>query len=176
MVEEVPAGGNPGNPEPMTQAEREAELARRNEAKKKEIAQLEIDIAEQRRKLKEITDNQTDEQKQITEYIHLANLDWQKRRQEEIMKNPTEYDLLSPEEKAQVDAAEAFIFGEKDEEVEAYRKEWDDKRIATIAEFKQQAINRKKGAEDKLEEVKQMEAKLMGHIEADELDEAKKYI
>lgn len=63
MVEEVPAGGNPGNPEPMTQAEREAELARRNEAKKKEIAQLEIDIAEQRRKLKEITDNQTDEQK-----------------------------------------------------------------------------------------------------------------
>ena len=40
------------------------------------------------------------------------------------MQNPTEYDLLSPEEKAQVDAAEAFIFGEKDEEVEAYREEW----------------------------------------------------
>ena len=69
------------------------------------------------------------------------------------MKNPTEYDLLSPEEKAQVDAAEAFIFGEKDEEVEAYRKEWDNKRIATIEEFKQQAINRKAGAEAKLKEV-----------------------
>ena len=84
MVEPNPAG-NPDPNREMTQEEKERELARRNEAKKAEIAQLEKDIEEQRKKLKEITDNQTDEQKQITEYIRLANLDWQKRRQEEIM-------------------------------------------------------------------------------------------
>ena len=60
---------------------------------------------------------------------------------------------MSPEEKAEVDAAEAWLFGKKDEEVEEYLKEWDEKRIATIKEFKEQARDRKTGAEAKLKEV-----------------------
>ena len=120
----------------QAQQKREQELAQRNENKKEEIKKLEEDIAQQRAKLKEITDNQTDQQRQIAHYIHLAELDWQERRKKEIQENPSEYDLLSAEEKAQVDAAEAFIFGEKDAEVEQYRKEWEQKRIDTIAEFK----------------------------------------
>ena len=100
------------------QQKREQELAARNEKKKEEIKKLEDDIALQRAKLKEITDKQTDQQKQIAHYIHLAEVDWQERRKKEILENPSEYDQLSAEEKAQVDAAEAFIFGEKDAEVE----------------------------------------------------------
>ena len=48
--------------------------------------------------------------------------------------------------------------------MQAYRDEWEQKRIDTIAEFKQQAIARKQGAEEKLVQVNEMTTEIMGLI------------